>query len=126
MFKLVVIGKNGIEESQFLTEQECTDHYIKNLPHWGINTYTITPVLEVLADISPRQISLALLSLGITETQVIAAINQLSSPQKEQGMIAWNRSNYFVRTEPAVAMIGQLMGLTSSQLDQVWIIGKEL
>jgi hypothetical protein len=76
-----------------------------------------------LADISPRQIALALLSMGITESQVIAAINQLPSPQKEQGIIAWNRSNYFVRTEPAVAMIGALLSLNSTQLDDIWKLG---
>lgn len=183
MFKLIVIGKNGREESDFATRAEAQAHfdYYRTVGHWGHEEYTIdhpevpavivehsempavieneievTPSIPAwietisglvpawtetipaqftyeivsftprLEDISPRQIALALLSMGITESQVIAAINQLPSPQKEQGVIAWNRSNYFVRTEPAVAMIGQLMALTSSQLDQVWIIGKEL
>ena len=86
-------------------------------------SYEIVGVSVRLEDISPRQIALALLSMGITESQVIAAINQLPSPTKEQGIIAWNRSNYFVRTEPAVAMIGALMGLTNEELDNIWKLG---
>ncbi len=89
-------------------------------------TYEIVEFTPPLADISPRQIALALLSMGITEAQVLAAINQLPSPQKEQGIIAWNRSNYFVRTEPAVAMIGALMNLSNEQLDQIWTLGVTL
>lgn len=183
MFKLIVIGKNGREESDFATQAEAQAHFdsVRLMGHWGAGeqvvdhpeipavivehpevpaviengievtpavpawietiselipawtetipaqfTYEIVSVTPILEDISPRQIALALLSMGITESNVIGAIGQLPSPLKEQGMIAWNRSNYFVRTEPAVTMIGQLMGLTSSQLDQVWTIGKEL
>lgn len=104
---------------------------IVGIPAWTEHipaqfTWSIVPVIAPLADLSPRQIALALLSIGITEAQVIAAINQLPSPLKEQGIIAWNRSNYFVRTEPAVAMIGTLAGLTSDQLDDIWKVGVTL
>lgn len=193
MFKLIVIGKNGREESDFATQAEAQAHFeaVRLTGHWGAEyrtieheeipavtvehqevpeiigqdevlnemgeviqpriearaaipawteviseavpawiehipaeyTYEIVSVSPRLEDISPRQIALALLSMGITESQVIAAINQLPSPQKEQGIIAWNRSNYFVRTEPAVAMIGALLSLNSTQLDDIWKIG---
>ena len=196
MFKLIVNGKNGREESDFATQAEAQAHFDKYRAkgHWGkeeqiieheeipavvvehpevpevigqdeiLNdigeiarpviigspaipawteviseaipawteiipcefTYSIEEFVPPLADISPRQIALALLSMGITESQVIAAINQLPSPQKEQGIIAWNRSNYFVRTEPAVAMIGALMSLTTEQLDLIWTTGAGL
>jgi hypothetical protein len=199
MFKLIVIGKNGREESDFSTQAEAQAHFdsVRLTGHWGYEEYTIdhpeipgieaveaieavqavgaqevvidedgvivvpaieavegveaveavvgvdtipawaetipaqftwsiVPVTPPLADLSPRQIALALLSIGITEAQVILAINQLPSPLKEQGVIAWNRSNYFVRTEPAVAMIGTLAGLTSAQLDDIWKVGVTL
>lgn len=124
MFKLIVNGKNGREESDFATVEQAENHLNSHLDHWGVGfTYEIVPFSARLEDISPRQIAYALLSIGITESQVIAAINQLPSPQKEQGVIAWNRSNYFVRTEPAVEMIGALMNLTSEQLDDIWKLG---
>jgi hypothetical protein len=193
MFKLIVNGKNGREESDFAIQAEAQAHFdsVRLTGHWGNEeqiieheeipaveavegveyvpaieavldeegnvlseavpaieaviaveavdaipawteivpiqfTWEIVEVNPPLADISPRQIALALLSIGITESQVIAAINQLPSPQKEQGIIAWNRSNYFVRTEPAVTMIGQLMGLSNQQLDDIWKLGVTL
>lgn len=168
MFKLIVDGKNGHEESEFETEEAAKAHFnkykkegyfgkdaqvihheeipgvkeiIENgvviqeavdaIPAWtelipGEYTWSIIPVNPALADLSPRQIALALLSIGITEEQVIAAINKLPSPQREQGIIAWDRSNYFVRTEPAVAMIGALADLSSEQLDEIWKLGVTL
>ena len=185
MFKLIVNGKNGREESEFTKRSDAQDHFdlYRSKGHWGKGeqviehaeipavyetvihpaepalldengievvpakpewseqvliseavpawtetipsqfTYEIVSVTPILEDISPRQIALALLSMGITESQVIASINQLPSPLKEQGVIAWNRSNYFVRTEPAVAMIGALMSLSNEQLDNIWKLG---
>lgn len=126
-----VLDENGIEISPAISEVlavEAVEAYVEIVEA----TYETIPseyVVEIedyvapLADISPRQIAYALLSMGITESQVIAAINQLPSPQKEQGVIAWNRSNYFVRTEPAVAMIGALMSLSNEQLDNIWKLG---
>ena len=89
-------------------------------------TWEIVPFNTPLENISPRQIRLALLSIGITSAMVEAAIANLPSPQKDQATIAWNYSNYFSRTEPAVAMIGTLAGLNSEQLDNLWILGATL
>ncbi len=126
MFRLIVDGKNGHEESEYPTEQECIDHHKNNLSHWGEHTYSIVPFGKTLEDISPRQLRLVLLSMGKTEQDIDSTINQLSSPSKEQAMIAWKYSTSFVRSQPAVAMIGQMLGLTSDQLDVIWQTGVQL
>lgn len=123
MFKLIINGKNGREESEFKTQEEAIAHYKENLSHWGDHTYEIEQFKEALEDISPRQIRLALLSLGITEEMVDTAISKLSSPEKDQAMIAWKFSTSFVRTYPAISMIGLILGLNEEELDKVWKIG---
>jgi hypothetical protein len=89
-------------------------------------TYEVLSGTVVLADISPRQIRLALLSIGITEASVDTQIEALNSPIKERAMIAWKYSTSFQRTVPTVAAIGAMLGLSSGQLDELWILGAGL
>lgn len=89
-------------------------------------TYTIEPVRDPVESVSPRQIRLALLSLGITESFVDEAINTLKSPDKEMAMIAWKFSTQFERNVPIISAIGQILKLNEDQLDQVWKLGATL
>ena len=43
MFKLIVIGKNGREESDFATEAQAQAHFdsVRLTGHWGAEEYTI-------------------------------------------------------------------------------------
>ena len=95
------------------------DAYEEIIQGYIMSTETISPPV---ADISPRQIRLALLSLGTTEAMVDAAIAGLESPVKEQAMIAWKYSTTFVRRVPIIEAIGTLLGLSSDQLDQIWAL----
>lgn len=112
--------------------QKDADDYIAEVAadgHWGAGaTFTTSDVGIVLdlQDISPRQIRLALLSIGITGNMVELIMGQLPSPQKEQAIIAWQFSNSFKRDLPETAQIGAMLGLTSAQLDQIWINGIKL
>jgi NADH dehydrogenase/NADH:ubiquinone oxidoreductase subunit G len=150
---ILKITKNGItEQSDFATNQEALDHLaihkgtdeqiihheavldengaIATEAHDEIipanYAYSITEQAEPIADISPRQIRLALLSLGLTELTIDSAIGNLESPTKEQAMIAWKYSTSFKRDVPIIAAIGKLLGLSSEQLDALWIAGKDL
>ena len=128
MYTLKVTKADGsIEQSDFPTEQECLD-WKTHLDIIGY-IYESSEVIAgttVLADISPRQIRLALLSIGITEASVDTQIEALSSPIKEQAMIAWKYSTSFQRSVPTVAAIGAMLGLSSGQLDELWILGAGL
>jgi len=150
---ILKITKNGItEQSDFATNQEALDHlaihkgsdeqvihheavldengvilveaYDETIP--ANYTYTITEEAAPIADISPRQIRLALLSLGLTELTIDSAIGNLESPIKEQAMIAWKYSTTFQRNVPIISAIGDLLNLSESQLDDLWVIGKGL
>lgn len=128
MFTLKITKADGsIEQSDFPTEQECLDwrNHLDAIGYVYESSEVIT-VTTILADISPRQIRLALLSLGLTESLVDTAINNFDSPAKEQAMIAWKYSTSFQRTVPTVEAIGSVLGLSSEQLDSLWVLGAGL
>ena len=105
--------------------------YDEVIPAWDETipanyTYSITEESAAIAPISPRQLETALLSLGITYEMVLAQIATLPSELKPIAEIAWRRSGSFVRSEPAVGMIGSLLSLNSVQLDHIWEIGAGL
>lgn len=128
MLTLKVINKatGKIQESDFMTIEEC-NAWIKECESkgaWGeLGSYDIKiiPKVQVIADISPRQIRLGLLAIGTTEKIVDAAILKLSSSTRDQVMIAWKYSMSFVRNSSVAESIGKLIGLDSSKLDQLWI-----
>jgi hypothetical protein len=127
MYNLKVTKPDGsIEQSEFVTNEEAVN-WQTHLESIGyIGTFEISSINPPIEDISPRQIRMALLSQGLTEAAIDSAINTLSSPSKEQAMIAWKYSTTFKRSEVAVAMIGALLSLSSEQLDGVWKIGSNL
>jgi hypothetical protein len=78
------------------------------------------------APVTPRQLRLTLLSQGITSDDIIAQLNTLSEPTKTQALIQWDYSIDFDRTDPLVCQIGDALGLTPSQMDDMWIAAGEL
>ena len=80
----------------------------------------------IIYDVTPRQIRLKLLSIGITSAQIEALINTLPSPDKDAAMIAWEYSTSFQRNNQFVPIIGKMLNYTSDQLDQMWTEAKLL
>jgi hypothetical protein len=129
MYKLKTNSINGHEESDFLTLEEAQAHFqnLVDSGYYGAEcTHEIIEVIPKKDDISPRQIRMALLSLGLTESMIDTVILNLQSPLKEQAQIAWKYSLSYKRDETAVQAIGSLAGLSSEQLDSVWIMAKDL
>lgn len=130
VLKVTHLQNGTIERSDFLTEQECLDHktYLESLGYDFVNVYSweIENGLKNLIPISPRQIRLALLGLGITQENVKSMIALLPSPTNEQALIAWEYSTYFDRNAPLVESLGLSLGLTSEQLDALWAQAKDL
>lgn len=76
--------------------------------------------------ITPRQGRQYLLKLGLTDTIILNALNQLPSPKKEVAIIEWEFSTLFLRNNPLVGMIGQMIGWGDEQLDNMWIEASKL
>jgi len=67
---------------------------------------------------SPRQIRLWLLSLGVTDAQVIALINSLDASVRAATLIEYQYASVFERTHPFVDQVGLALGLTIDQIDE--------
>jgi hypothetical protein len=81
---------------------------------------------EIPESITPRQAKQALFLNGITAAMVVAAINQLPSPNKELALIEWEDSTAFLRANPLVNQIGAVFGKTSAEIDAMWVLGASL
>jgi len=127
MYNLKVTKPDGsIEQSEFATNEEAVNWQTHLEAIGYIGTFEISSINPPIEDISPRQIRMALLSFGLAENAIDGAISNLSSPQKEQAMIAWKYSTTFQREAEAVAIIGSLLSLSSEQLDSIWKVGASL
>jgi len=69
--------------------------------------------------VTMRQARLALLGAGLLPG-VAAAINALSSPQKEAAQIEWEYSQTVERNRGFVLLLGAALGLTELQLDNLF------
>ena len=76
-------------------------------------------------EVTMRQARLALLGAGLL-TQVGTAIAGMSSPQKEAAQIEWEYSNSLHRAQPLVVQLGAALGLTSAQLDDLFVTASKL
>lgn len=79
-----------------------------------------TDVVAPPASVTMRQARLALLAAGkLAAVQV--AIDALPSPQKEAAQIEWDYSNEVLRHNGFVAHLAPALGLTSAQLDALFV-----
>jgi hypothetical protein len=76
---------------------------------------TVEELREALPQITPRQLRLALLSLGIHEADV--DIKLVNDPA---GMVEWKYATYFKRSHPLVDGLGALFSITAEQTDSLW------
>jgi len=76
-------------------------------------------------EVSMRQARLALLARGVLG-QVDAAIESLSSPDREAARIEWDYSSVVARNSPLVVMMGAALGLDDDELDELFITAARL
>ena len=87
----------------------------------GINfTSPPQPVPLVPQEVTMRQARLALLENGLL-ANVQPAINSLPEPDKTKAQIEWEYSNALQRGNPFVAVLGAALGLSSQDLDDLFI-----
>lgn len=82
-------------------------------------------VAAVPKEVTMRQARLALLGADLLPG-VTAAINALSSPQKEAAQIEWEYSQVVERNRGFVLLLGAALGLTELQLDNLFTVAATL
>lgn len=80
------------------------------------------PVIQIPVpqEVTMRQARLALLENGLL-ANVQPAINSLPEPDKTKAEIEWDYSNALQRSNPFVATLGAALGLSSQDLDDLFI-----
>ena len=76
--------------------------------------------------ISPRQVRLWLLSLGVTEDAVKAQIATMPEPGKSKALIDLEYATEWRRNYPLIDVIGAALNLTSRQMDLGFIAASKL
>ena len=78
------------------------------------------PVVYIPQEVTMRQARLALLENGLL-SNVQPAINSLPEPDKTKAQIEWEYSNALQRSNPFVSVLGAALGLSSQDLDDLFI-----
>ena len=99
-----------------------------------LSTEQLTQLMDItpsekpvtIQPVTPRQIRQAMVLRGISMQQVSDVINQLPEPTRTLASIEWEYSTAFQRERPLVSQMGQAFGMTSQQLDELWIYAKTL
>lgn len=73
--------------------------------------------------LSPRQIRLALILMGISLTDIDTNLDLLPEPTKSLAKVSWEYSLEFYRNDPLVDSVAALLGWTSEQSDYLWEFG---
>ena len=76
-----------------------------------------------LPTLSPRQLRLALLRLGVTAAQVEAKIADMpgTDADREAAWIEWEYAPTYQRDHQLVVALGAALGLTEAQIDAAWM-----
>lgn len=82
-----------------------------------------TPVPK---SVTKRQAFLALLTVGIRETDILAIIATMPDSEREKAEIEFTYASSFERDHPLISIIGQSKGLKDKQLDQLFIQASKL
>lgn len=90
------------------------------VPGESVNGVPVVP-----AAVTMRQARLALAGIGLLP-QVDVAINALPEPEKTAAKIEWEFSSVVERNRPFVQQLATSLGLTSAQLDNLFIEAAKL
>jgi hypothetical protein len=82
-------------------------------------------VVPIPQEITMRQARLALHDAGLL-SNVVSAINSLPEPSKTKAMIEWEYSNALQRNNPFVTTLGTALGLSSDDIDNLFIAASGL
>lgn len=109
-----IIFNSGLSESEAVVLQNLVSNH-KPIPLENVDT-----------SVSARQIRTAMVLSGISIATIEGAIDSLPEPTATVARIAWDFSNLYYRDNELVVALAPAMGLTISDLDNLWVLAKTL
>lgn len=105
------------------------DYEVPPAAGWVLQGVVIVPPITVAVvpeKVTPRQIRIALTLAGISESFIDSAIDALSEPNRSVAKITWEYSTEVLRNNPLILSLAPAMGLTSEQVDRLFIQAAKL
>lgn len=93
---------------------------------YRLSIYARPPKSSVPESVTPSQIRVALIMSGIPLESVESAMEQLPDPQKSIAQTKWEYSTVVLRKDPLVDEIAPIIGLTSQQVDEIFVLASSL
>jgi hypothetical protein len=81
---------------------------------------------KVPFSVTPRQIRIALIMSGISLETIESMINALPEPDKSITRVTWEYSVEFQRSNPVLNAMTPMLGMTSSQVDDLFKLAATL
>lgn len=76
--------------------------------------------------ISSRQLRSQLIIQGFNLETIEQALNQMPEPNRSLAKVDWEYATNFYRNNPMIVAVGQLLNLTSEQIDEIFRQGGKL
>lgn len=106
-------------------ELELPDSTTEEIWREKLDAYKKTPQADI-PDVTPRQFRQALVISGMSIASIEAVINSQPEPLRSLAMIEWEYSTAFKRSNTMVNQMAPLLGFTSKQLDDLWLLAGTL
>lgn len=104
-----------------LSEDKIAKRLLTNLPAREKET------LRKLAVVTPAQLRLALLEIGVDLESIDTAIANIADiKQRKQAEILWNYANEVQRNHPLISSFGKTLGLSEEQIDDIFSLAKTI
>ena len=98
------------------TERELTPEEIAQMEAMQVEIEEIVP-----EKITKLQLKIQLVMMGYDLQIIENAINNLPEPQKTLAFLSWTEATNFYRDNEMIANVGQMLNLTSEQIDELFI-----
>lgn len=112
--------------NEIIGQLELPDSTPEEVWQERLNAFKVQPSQAPLVDVTPRQIRQAMVLSGLTMQQIEDALNALPEPSRSMAKIEWEYSIAFKRDRPFVAAVGQILGWTGQQVDDLWRLAASL
>lgn len=90
----------------------------------AINEMTVGEIVP--EKITKLQLKIQLVKSGFDLQIIENAINALPEPQKTLAFLSWTEATNFYRDNEMIASVGQMLNLTSEQIDEIFIEAEKI
>ena len=124
-----------LADNEYSIPQLETIHYLKSFWNPVIQQFYEGATADELAaflktqvpfSVTRRQLKLQLTLSGFNMSTIDGAINSLPEPNRSIALISWNDASEFDRNDSLLQVMASMLGISDSELDQIFIDASKL